>query len=70
MELALAQSHMGIAARYVALSPDKANAERIFAEPPQPAHELYAFYHFFLTLPTAVAAIWRTSGGQCAPQYS
>lgn len=31
MELALAQSHMGIAARYMALSPDKANAERIFA---------------------------------------
>lgn len=31
MELALAQSQMGIAARYVALSPDKANAERIFA---------------------------------------
>jgi phosphoenolpyruvate carboxylase len=31
MELALAQSHMGIASRYVALSPDKADAERIFA---------------------------------------
>lgn len=30
MELALAQSHMGIAARYVALSPDPANATRIF----------------------------------------
>ena len=26
MELALAQSHMGIAARYMALSPDKADA--------------------------------------------
>lgn len=31
MELALAQSHMGIAARYMALSPDKENAARIFA---------------------------------------
>ena len=31
MELALAQSQMDIAARYVALSPDKADAERIFA---------------------------------------
>jgi len=31
MELALAQSHMGIAARYMALSQDPANAERIFA---------------------------------------
>lgn len=31
MELALAQSHMPIASRYVELSPDKANAERIFA---------------------------------------
>ena len=31
MELALAQSHMGIASRYVALSPDKADAQRIFA---------------------------------------
>jgi phosphoenolpyruvate carboxylase len=30
MELALAQSHMGIAAQYVALSPDPANANRIF----------------------------------------
>lgn len=30
MELALAQSHMGIAARYMALSPDKADAQRIF----------------------------------------
>ncbi len=30
MELALAQSHMDIAARYVALSPDPANASRIF----------------------------------------
>jgi phosphoenolpyruvate carboxylase len=30
MELALAQSHMGIAARYVALSPDQDNAQRIF----------------------------------------
>ncbi|WP_419321210.1 phosphoenolpyruvate carboxylase [Caulobacter sp. ErkDOM-E] len=30
MELALAQSHMGIAARYVALSTDPANATRIF----------------------------------------
>ncbi|MBU4435725.1 MAG: phosphoenolpyruvate carboxylase [Alphaproteobacteria bacterium] len=30
MELALAQSHMGIASRYVALSPDPANANRIF----------------------------------------
>jgi phosphoenolpyruvate carboxylase len=31
MELALAQSHMGIASRYVDLSPDKADAARIFA---------------------------------------
>ncbi|WP_233244973.1 phosphoenolpyruvate carboxylase, partial [Caulobacter sp. HMWF009] len=31
MELALAQSHMGIAARYMALSQDPTNAERIFA---------------------------------------
>ncbi|MGH1559279.1 phosphoenolpyruvate carboxylase [Caulobacter segnis] len=31
MELAPAQSHMGIAARYVDLSPDKASAQRIFA---------------------------------------
>ena len=31
MELALAQSHMGIAARYMALSQDPANASRIFA---------------------------------------
>ncbi len=31
MELALAQSHMGIASRYVDLSPDKADAQRIFA---------------------------------------
>ncbi|MDB5455389.1 MAG: phosphoenolpyruvate carboxylase [Caulobacter sp.] len=30
MELALAQSHMGIAARYVALAPDQAAAQRIF----------------------------------------
>ncbi|AYV47080.1 phosphoenolpyruvate carboxylase [Caulobacter flavus] len=30
MELALAQSHMGIAARYVALAPDQDNAQRIF----------------------------------------
>jgi hypothetical protein len=30
MELALAQSHMGIAARYKDLSPDKADAQRIF----------------------------------------
>ena len=30
MELALAQSHMDIAGRYVALSPDPANANRIF----------------------------------------
>ncbi|WP_343699492.1 phosphoenolpyruvate carboxylase [Caulobacter sp.] len=31
MELALAQSHMGIASRYVDLSPAKADAQRIFA---------------------------------------
>ncbi|MDR6626037.1 phosphoenolpyruvate carboxylase [Caulobacter segnis] len=31
MELALAQSHMPIASRYVELSPDKENAQRIFA---------------------------------------
>ncbi len=31
MELALAQSHMPIASRYVELSPDKGNAQRIFA---------------------------------------
>jgi phosphoenolpyruvate carboxylase len=31
MELALAQSHMGIAGRYVALGPDQAASQRIFA---------------------------------------